>query len=226
MGELLRTTRRGLLGAGLCVLTPAWALAQSNGTGATGMTGRRLSFDIWRNRQNIGRHTVEFRGGDQDLVVAVEALMLVKLGPIPVFHYHHQATETWRGGRFARLETSTVANGKHDQVTAIRTASGVSISTGAGRTVTASADTHPLTHWNAAVLEAPLFNPQTGALIHERVSRSDGHVELADGRAVAATRYALDGDAELVDWYDAQGVWTALRGKAPDGSYLEYRRSA
>ena len=72
-----------------------------------------------------------------------------------------------------------------------------------------------------------MFNPQTGALTHERVSRSpDETVRLADGRSVSATRYAMTGDVELSDWYDGKDVWTALRGKLPDGSYIDYRRVA
>jgi hypothetical protein len=43
---------------------------------------------------------------------------------------------------------------------------------------------------------------------------------------VPATRYTLSGEADIVDWYDMGGTWVALRGKAPDGSWLDYRRTA
>ena len=76
------------------------------------------------------------------------------------------------------------------------------------------------------MLQGPLFNPQTGAMVHHRLARTaDAAVKLADGRSVATTRYSLTGEAEIIDWYDARGVWTALRAKAPDGSFIDYRRT-
>ena len=71
-----------------------------------------------------------------------------------------------------------------------------------------------------------MFNPQTGAVIHETISRQPGTARLADGRSVAATRVTLAGEAQIVDWYDAQGAWTALRGKVADGSFVDYLRVA
>jgi hypothetical protein len=41
---------------------------------------------------------------------------------------------------------------------------------------------------------------------------------------VAANHWAVRGEAEIDDWYDANGQWQALRGKLDDGSMMEYRR--
>ena len=212
--------RRTLLGVALAA-APLRLLAQALPAGRA-----PIAFEVWRNGQKIGAHSVSFQGDEQDFVVAIDAHMLVKIGFIPVFRYHHQGRETWRGGQFQRLETQTTTNGHVEPLTAQRTAAGVSISGGKVRALTAPAGAHPLTHWNAAVLDGPLFNPQTGALVHDQVARTpDASVKLADGRSVQATRYTLTGQADIVDWYDAGGCWTALRGKAPDGSYIDYRRS-
>ena len=186
-----------------------------------------MAFEIWRNGAHIGAHQLSFTGGERDFRVAIAADMLIKIGPIPVFHYRHEGTETWRDARFASLETHTTSNGAREQVSAVRSGEEVAITSLRGPPLQAPGDAHPLTHWNAAVLQGPLFNPQTGKLVRERVERSAGQTaRLADGRSVAATRYTLAGAAELVDWYDAADTWTALRGKAPDGSYVDYRRSA
>lgn len=182
-----------------------------------------LHFEVWRKGQKIGAHSVGFHGDDAAMTVAIAAEMLVKLGPIPVFRYRHQASETWREGRFATLESHTASNGKVEQVSAERSETGVEITAG-GKTVQASARACPLTHWNCAVLDGPLFNPQTGLVVREAMSRTADTVELADGRTVNATRYQLRGDAEIVDWYDPTGAWAALRGKVGDGSWIEYRR--
>jgi hypothetical protein len=212
--------RRTLLAMGLCLGAPSRLLAQA-------VPSRRpVSFEVWRRGEKIGAHAVSFQGGDQEFTVASEAEMVVRFGPLPI-RYKYEAIETWRGGQFAGLESHTQSSLWRDHVSAVRSADGVAITTGRGRVIQAPANTHPLTHWNSGALQGPVFNPQTGALTHERVSRSpDETVQLADGRSVAATRYALTGDVELSDWYDGKDVWAALHGKLPDGSYIDYRRTA
>jgi len=220
MTETAVLTRRTLLAASFASASLGAAHAQAirpNG---------RLVFAVWRNNTDIGRHSLSFSGGDQDFVVAIDAVMVVSLGPVPLFKYHHQATETWRGGQFVELQSHTTSNGKQETVSAVRGPDGVTIKTETGvHAMPASA--MPLTHWNPRALQAPLFNPQTGAAVRESVSRQPGQMaRMGDGRMIPATRYTLSGDAQIVDWYDAGGVWVALRGKAPDGSFLDYRRSA
>jgi hypothetical protein len=184
----------------------------------------RLSFEVWRNGRRIGGHSLAFRGDESDFAVTVEASIAVGLGPVTLLRYHHQATETWQGGRFAGLQSHSVTNGRPEQVLASRTAGGVMVKTGAG-VQTLPQTALPLTHWNQHALQGPLFNPQTGALMRESAARQPGQsLRLADGRAIAATRYALTGDAQIVDWYDAAGAWAALSAKAMDGSLVEYRR--
>lgn len=218
-------TRRMILAVAALAASAPRALAQ--GTAAPPLR-RDLGFSVWRKGVQIGRHRVSFTGGPADFNVAIEAEMLVKFGPIPVFHYHHQATEVWRQGRFESLQSRTTSNGKLESVSARRTAEGVAIARGAGRpAVQAPGEAHPLTHWNMAVLQGPLFNPQTGALVHERAVRSAGEpLRLEGGREVSATRYSLSGDAQIVDWYDEADAWAALKGRAPDGSTVDYRRDA
>ena len=213
-----RTALATVLGTVVC----AAARAQP-GSPARG----RLAFEVWRSGQRIGLHTLQFQQAGDDVCISIDAAMVVKLGPIPVFHYHHQATERWSAGRFAGLQSQTLSNGRRQQLDARRTAKGVRIDAGQGESVLAPPEALPLTHWNQAALHGPLFNPQTGAVLRETAARDGAQtVRLADGRSVGATRYTLSGTAEIVDWYDDAGVWTALRGKAPDGSYLDYRRSA
>lgn len=210
-------TRRSLLAAGVLLLAPTVA-------GAAVPARKKLSFLVFRNGARVGEHEMSFVGEPGAVTVTTDVRMSIRLGPVPVFRYRHQATERWAGGRFASLETTTDANGKRRSVTARRSAGGVSIETG-GRTVTGPAGALPLTHWNAEALAGPLFNPQEGKMLKvtaRRIGRET--VALADGRSAAATRWSVRGEAEIDDWYDDAGVWVALRGKLPDGSTMEYRR--
>jgi len=188
---------------------------------------RRIAFDVWRNGQMIGGHTVDIEGGDGDFRVRTTVDLLVKFGPIPVFHYTFKSYETWRDGKFSALESHTETNGRGDQVHAASGASGVTIQTARGQTHTAPADALPLSHWNPHALRNPLFNPQTGAMLREHIARQEGDaLRLPDGRSIQATKVTLVGDTEIVDWYDETGAWVALRGRLKDGSYLDYRLTA
>jgi hypothetical protein len=215
------TRRMTLSGAFACASQSALA---SPGALAPLSPDRRLTFSVWRDAQQIGRHSLLFRGDERDLQVEIEAAMAVRLGPLTLFQYHHQATEVWRGGDFLALTSRTVTNGRREQLSATASRRSVTVATLSG-VRELPADTLPLTHWNARVLEGRLFNPQTGAVMRESVARRAGQVlRKSDGRLLPSTAYVLTGDAELTDWYDTNGVWAALRAKASDGSFIDYRQ--
>lgn len=184
-----------------------------------------LLFEVRRGQTLIGRHRVAFTHDGSALIAEGQVDLTVKLGPVTLFHYVHQARERWVNGRFDSLTTATVTNGRKQAASAERTADGVMITPTDGPAYLADARILPLTHWNRQVMSAPLFNPQDGKLMRERASAlGPDTVELADGRTVPADRYSLTGETQIDDWYDRQGVWTALRGKVKDGSILTYRR--
>lgn len=205
------TTRRGFLAGAGAVLWPSAALAYPAG----------LAFAAIRNGKRIGEHRLAFEGSAEDLTVRVRAEMAVKIGPVTVFRYAHDVVEHWRGGRFERLESKTSSNGARESVVALRSPAGVVIRAG-GKQVSGPSNTLPFTHWNPLVASAPLFNPQTGKLLKLTV-RELGR-SPAPGGAGEARRVAFRGDAEIDDWYDAEGTWVGLRGRLDDGSTMEYRR--
>ena len=213
-------TRRTMLASGLALAGAAAARAQAGWPAS-----RVLAFEIQRGGKTIGHHTVAFKGDAKDFVVAINAAAKVTIGFLTVYQYQYRATETWAGGRFSSFESHTLTNGKPDWVSAARSADGVLIKT-AGGSQAAPPAILPLTHWNQQALSGPLFDFQTGKLLRESVVRQTGQtVQLADSRPIAATRYALSGDLEITDWYDAEGDWAALRTKAVDGSLIDYRRT-
>lgn len=210
-------TRRGLIVVGASALAApgAFAAAPANG---------RLAFAVFRGQDKVGEHVMRFNRGGSGLTVSTEVEMRVKLGPIPVFRYAHTATERWLDDSFVSLTTRTETNGKVEQVKAEASRAGVAIEGPAGR-LTAPASAVPLTHWNAAALSGPLFNPQLGKIMKVRTARvGRERVELADGGSIPATRWTIRGEAEIDNWYDAAGAWAGLRGKLEDGSTMIYRR--
>lgn len=201
---------------GLILLAPAQGLAAP--------TSRRLAFAVFRNDARIGEHRMSIVRQADGVSASSDVSMVVRVGPVPVYRYTHRAVEQWRAGRFVSLETSTNGGGKIQRVSARRTDAGVMIETGKGR-VTAPAGAAPLTHWNAAVLGGPLFNPQDGKILAITARRAGREaVKLADGRSIESTRWSLRGETQIDNWYDEAETWAALRGKLPDGSTMEYRR--
>lgn len=208
------TRRRFSLCAAAALLTPSGAFAAYPA---------ELAFAAFRKGKRIGEQRMTFEPGEI-LTVRTRAEMAIKIGPVTAYRYLHEAVERWRGDQFETLETRTLAGGSRESVVATRTASGVVIR-GSKANVTAAPGALPFTHWNPKVARAPLFHPQSGKLL--RVSaREAGQdpVLLADGRTVEARRVSFTGDAQIDDWYGADGIWTGLRGRLEDGSALEYRR--
>lgn len=183
-----------------------------------------LAFAVFRNGVRVGEHQMTFSGPAEDVAVRTEVSLLVKLGPVPVYRYTHRALERWRGGRFSSLETTTNGNGRVQTVSARREADAVTIEASGGR-IRAPAAALPLTHWKAAALSGPLFNPQEGKLLRLTARRVGvEQVKLASGALIPATRWSLRGESQIDNWYDQGGAWAALRGRLVDGSTMEYRR--
>lgn len=180
----------------------------------------RIRFAVFRNGRRIGEHEVAFEGPPEARRAISEVEMTVRLGFVPVFRYAHRAVETWQGERFMALASETTTNGRREEVEARRSAEGLEIRTRAGAW-RAPGQAAPLTHWNSAALEGPLFNPQTGRLLQVRTRRvAPGE---APGGTPAAWRWLIRGEADIDDWYAADGAWSALRGRLPDHSLIEYR---
>jgi hypothetical protein len=200
--EVLLTRRLVLAGGLILPMAPGLALAA---------TPKNLSFAVFRNNSHIGEHHIAFTGDGGAVTATTDAIMAVKIGPVPVFKYHHHAVETRRDGLFATLETATTTNGKAERVEAERADGVVRVDTASGK-ATLAANVNPLTHWNPKIFEAPLFHPQTGKMLKIRAVR--------DG----ANKWALHGEVEMENTYDETGAWLAAKAKADDGSTIEYRR--
>ena len=209
-------TRRALVAA-----VPALAAPRALGAPAAGA----LRFAAFRNGDHIGEQVMSFATAAGVVTVTTAADFAVKLGPIVVYRYRHEALERWTGDAFAALETRTNQNGQALRVSAVREATRVAISPASGPPFSAPPAALPFTHWNRRIAAAPLFNPQDGKALREQVSGpTPGTLRLARGAVMSATRYVFRGDAYIEDYYGADGAWTGLVGRLADGSTMEYRR--
>jgi hypothetical protein len=202
MNQGLMIARRELLVGGIgLALAPAAAFAAPN----------RLAFQVFRNGTKVGEHQVVFTGDDAARTATTDVAMTVKIGPVPVFKYTHRSIEKWVAGKWVSAEAATNSNGKIQKVVAHAQPGFVQIDGPAG-SLKAPADALPLSHWNQGNFGKPLFNQQEGKLLKVKC------VQVAPGH------WSIRGEAEIDDFYDAGGAWTALQGKLDDGSKMEYRR--
>ena len=209
----IAASRRQIVAGLLLALTPAPLLA--------GPADRLLRFAAFRNGSHVGEHEIGFSQVGDLITATTSVSLVIRVGPAPVFRYAHHASEAWRENRFERLDTATTSNGKRERVTARAQPEAVLIETLAG-TAGGRAPPAPLTHWNPLAFRAQLFHPQTGKPLKVNVRQITG--ERPPGGSVPTTRWSIRGEAEIDDWYDARGGWSALRGRLPDRSMLEYRR--
>lgn len=185
-----------------------------------------ISFDVMRNGDRIGRHTIRFRPEGTTLTAEIDVEIAVSLGPIVFYRYGLKGRETWRDGAFVSLESETNDDGKPYWVKATRMPEHVVVEASSAPRTFFPPNAIPLTHWNYLCMERPLFNPQNGTAIESRVvTRGEDMVPLANGGSVRAAHYSLIGKVALDDWYDADRLWTALRAPGRDGSTIEYRRA-
>lgn len=189
-----------------CTLAPAGAET----LGAT--------FDILRKGEPIGYHRVDVQRSGDNAEVRTEIRMKVKLGPIVLFRYEHDAEEVWRGGRLASLTSRTNNDGERTAVTATRLGETLMVD-GSAYNGAAPEGAFPSSYWNKAIINAPaLLNTQTGEIIEIETTQL-GKTATPDG--VSAEHYRLTGTVALNLWYEGER-WVGSHFVI-DGEELTYR---
>jgi len=172
----------------------------------------------------IGQHRFSVSGQGEDREVTSEARFSVKFLGITAYRYHHQATESWRGGCLSGLASTTDDDGKATSVRADYRGDELTVQ---GSPVTQSLKGCVMTfaYWNPAIqARTRLLNVQTGQLETVQIQRvGNGSIEVR-GKTVPATGYRLTGPAQPIDlWYSAQGEWIGLDSSVGGGRKLSYR---
>jgi hypothetical protein len=214
--------RRAVIGGALSAATlPRIALASPI------PASNALHFDVFRNGKPFGKYQVLFTVAGNVMTVTSDVAMNLRIANLTVFDYQHHCEEIWRDGRFSEMRSHSLRDKgrtEADAVTAIRGEFGIHITTNKGP-LSAPLNANPLTHWNPATLQGPMFNPQDG-LVLDLTCHPMGRdgVTLATGVSLTANHWALRGSQTLDEWYDDAGAWAGLKAIFPDKSTIEYRR--
>lgn len=184
--------------------------------------GPTLIFAVYRNGEQIGRHTLAFQHNGGDLTVSTAIDFAVKVLGFTAYRYSHRGQEVWNGDTFQSASTQTNDNGTKYTVRAQRTTNGIDVQHASGREVM-PAGTLPTSHWNVRQIgQTTLLNTQNGAPAHIQVTPLGREkVQTASGW-IDANRYRYSGDVSKDQWFDDRGRWVRTIFKASDGSTIEY----
>lgn len=216
---MLTLDRRALVAAALS------AAALPGSAPAAMPTNASVHFNVLRNGKPFGNYQLTFVTNGDTLTATTEVGMSARIAGLTVFNYRHHCEEVWKAGRFMELHSTSVRDSDKDFCSAVRTATGLSITNKDGPLV-APPGANPYTHWNPAVITGPMFNPETGFMLR-LTAQPMGHepFALANGSKVTANHWAMRGESEIDEWYEDSGAWAGLRAVFPDKSIVEYRRT-
>jgi hypothetical protein len=191
---------------------PAW----------TPKDGDEISFQVLREGKPFGTHTVSFNIAPDGTLKATTGVRLkAGLGPITLFQYALDATETWKDGQLVALKGAVNDNGDDGTVNAARIGNSLAVA-GTEYTGEVPLGILPSSHWNVAQTRAKeLLSTEDGERIKVDVLDKGPDAVMVAGAPVEANRYLMDSDIDVDLWYDAQGRWVKLAFEAR-GQLIEY----
>ena len=185
-------------------------------------TPGRLEFNVTRNGEPFGRHTVVVTEANGELSVRNSVALRASVGPITVFRFEHDCTERWRAGALQAMQCQTLEDGNRTQMNAARNASGIRV-TGPAGTTTFGADALPTSWWTASVLNrSRLIDAETGADMPVSITRRGSETLTIAGQSVRTTRYLVRVTLDMDIWYDEAGRWVRA-GFTARGQRIEYQ---
>jgi hypothetical protein len=182
--------------------------------GAATASESRFDFEVLLDGRPVGTHRFEItRMTEGEQQVRSMAAFDVKILGLVAYRYRHQATESWRQGCLARMESTTDDNGRKSRVAK----------------TTQGGCTSSYAYWDPERLlqQREMLNPQTGEVDTVRIERLADEALMVRGATLAAERYRLHSDKLVIDlWYSKQGEWLQLESTAGAGRKLRYRLAA
>jgi hypothetical protein len=143
--------------------------------------------------------------------VLVEANVLVKLGPIPIYRYSHRGVERWQGRRYLGLESRTDHDGELHWMRAVTTDQGLVVEGSGAPRYVAPPGVFGTTYWNQDTLRDQVIGAEDGRLFNiKRTVMGIEPVSLASGATIPARHTNITGALQLDVWYDTAGQWAHL----------------
>ena len=184
--------------------------------------GDRITFNVLRKGKEFGTHTISFDVESEDSFTATSDVELkAGLGPITVFRYELDATETWEDGNLVGLSGRTNDDGDDEYVEANMSGDSLAIE-GSAYTGDAPIGIIPSSHWNIQqAFSDQILSTESGELLDTSVEKIGRETITIGGEDVETTHYRLVSDLTVDLWYDDESRWVKL-GFEARGQQIDY----
>lgn len=187
--------------------------------------GDGIDFEVLRNGDPVGTHTVRFAERTDGLRVISRMDIAINFLFFEAYSYTYNSVADWRDGRLRTLDVQVDDNGDIYQVTGQKTEDLQNlVLAGPDGETTVPVGLFPTNHWNVGVLgSTQVINTLTGKVDSVQIiNKGQVEVETEQG-VIEATHYAYTGDLQTEVWYTADGRWIKMRFETEDGSVIDYR---
>ena len=173
--------------------------------------GDTISFKVLRKGKDFGTHTVSFDVTSDDEFTATSTVDLrAGLGPITMFRYELEATETWKDGKLVGLSGKTNDDGDGEYVEASADGDMLTID-GSAYSGTVPVGIIPSSHWNIGeAFSTKILSTESGEILDVSVEKIGRETVSVGGEDVEATHYRLVSDLTVDLWYDDEARWVKL----------------
>jgi hypothetical protein len=210
----------------LCTLlapSRAWSQGQSApGQLAAVPWAGRFDYDVIREGDKIGAHSVIFRHEGRHLTITTRTDIAVELLGITLYRFHYEAEEEWVDGRLTRLTSRTDNDGETLTANLAR-AGGRIRGTCNGIVLDLPADLLPISVWHPDFVRQSVMLDQYKC-VQRSVRVTDDGIEpiFAGAHNVAARHYAVTGELRRDVWYGPDGQTVQVLFPAKDGSEIAF----
>lgn len=190
----------------LLAAATALLFVMGGATAAPSNPGRTV-FEVTRNGQPFGRHTITVAQAGDDLRVQSVLALRAGLGPLTVFRMEQTCSETWTGGALTGMSCDTLKEGRRTEVRARLQDNRLRV-TGAEGEIWFPRGAFPTSWWTQPPLDATtMIDTETGAPRSVRVSRMGRETIEVGGQHIEADRIRVAGTVTADLWYDLSGRW-------------------
>jgi hypothetical protein len=182
----------------------------------------RLDYEVVREAEKIGAHSVMFQREGPRLSIATHTDISVEFLGITVYRFRYDAEEVWIDGQLMRLTSRTNNDGERLEVD-IAVTNGRLRGSCNGTTLDVSAGLLPVSVWHPDIIRRSVLLDQYKC-VQRRVQTADHGTEpiLANGQRLTARHYAMTGQLRRDFWFGPDGQPIQVRFPAKDGSEITF----
>ena len=188
--------------AALFIVAATVSAARAEVTGPSGTFSYTIKHP---DHGDIGTYTNTVRRNGDNVNVATDIKILVKVAFVPVYRLEADRREEWRNGRLTSYSSVTRKNGDEIKVSGKAEGDKFVLDTPSGR-VNAPSDVVPMNPWSLSITKADaVIASESGKVYGAKLAGRDERTITVDGQQVATQHFQVAADTRHDLWFDQQG---------------------